>query len=54
MNTVMWERSKSGKLTPFDFSQGKFDSRNTEYIREILGGDKCTDQELMSFFAEGA
>ena len=54
MNTVMWERAKSGKLAPFDFSQGKFDPRNTEYIREILGGDECTDQELMSFFAEGA
>ena len=54
MNSVVLEVGPDGKLHPMDFAQAYNDPRNIPFIKECLGGDALTDQECMSFLAEGA
>ena len=54
MNVVFLANDGSGRLRPLDFAKWYTEHKNIQFICDALGGDGCSDQEIMSFLAEGA
>ena len=54
MNSVILECGDDGLLRPLDFTRKYEETRNIDFLRALFGGESATDQELMSFLAQGA